>query len=132
MICIFRLGGNKRPDRSADGSWLDHQAWTKIVMAAGLGIIVYFTINREVSYETPLAKQKDFLNGKRSQNSLCAPAYKAEIKKLGNMGNEVYVAPSGDQISELFINFQNVYRRGAGGPSMTVWLRNPKYTNCSV
>ena len=82
----FRLGGNKRPDRSADGSWLDHQAWTKIVMAAGLGIIVYFTINREVSHETPLAKQKDFLNGKRSQNSLCAPSYKAEIKKLGNLG----------------------------------------------
>jgi len=23
---------NRRPERSADGSWLDHQAWTKIVM----------------------------------------------------------------------------------------------------
>ena len=53
-------------------------------MAAGLGIIVYFTINRPVSHETPLAKQKDFLNGKRSQNSLCAPAYKAEIKRLNS------------------------------------------------
>ena len=83
---LFRFGGNKRPDRSADGTWLDHQAWTKIVMAAGLGIIVYFTLNRPASHETPLAKSHEFLNGKRSQNSLCAPAFKTEIKKLGNLG----------------------------------------------
>ena len=74
----------KRPERTGDGTWLDHQAWTKIVMAGMIGIIVYFTIHRPTNQETPLARQSEFLNGKRSQNSLCPPSYKNEIQKLGN------------------------------------------------
>ena len=74
----------KRPERTGDGTWLDHQAWTKIVMAGMIGIIVYFTIHRPTNQETPLARQGEFLNGKRSQNSLCPPSYKNEIQKLGN------------------------------------------------
>lgn len=73
----------KRPERTGDGTWMDHQVWTKIVMGAALGIVLYFTITRPTSYETPLAKRSEFLNGKRSQNSLCAPSYKAEISKIG-------------------------------------------------
>lgn len=81
----------KRPERSADGTWLDHQAWTKIVMAGALGIVVYFALHRPTSHETPLAKRSEFLNGKRSQNSLCAPPYKAEIQKLGNESMSLFV-----------------------------------------
>ena len=74
----------RRPERTGDGTMLDHQAWTKIVMAGMVGIIVYFTIHQKTDHETPLAKQGEFLNGKRSQNSLCPPSYKTEIQKLGN------------------------------------------------
>ena len=74
----------KRPERTGDGTWLDHQAWTKIVMAGMIGIIVYFTIHRPANHETPLAKQSEFLNGKRSQNTVCPPSYKTEIQNLGN------------------------------------------------
>ena len=74
----------KRPERTGDGTWLDHQAWTKIVMAGMIGIIVYFTIHRPANHETPLAKQSEFLNGKRSQNTVCPPSYKNEIQNLGN------------------------------------------------
>lgn len=74
----------KRPERTGDGTWLDHQAWTKIVIAGMIGIIVYFTIHRPANHETPLAKQSEFLNGKRSQNTVCPPAYKVEIQNLGN------------------------------------------------
>ena len=75
----------RRPERTGDGTLLDHQAWTKIVMAGMVGIIVYVTIHQKTDHhETPLAKQSEFLNGKRSQNSLCPPSYKTEIKNLGN------------------------------------------------
>ena len=53
-------------------------------MAGMIGIIVYFTIHRPVNHETPLAKQSEFLNGKRSQNTVCPPSYKNEIQNLGN------------------------------------------------
>ena len=82
----------RRPERTGDGTLLDHQAWTKIVMAGMVGIIVYVTINQKTDHhETPLAKQSEFLNGKRSQNSLCPPSYKAEIKKLGNESKFVFL-----------------------------------------
>ena len=69
----------KRPERTGDGTWLDHQAWTKIVMAGMIGIIVYFTIHRPANHETPLAKQSEFLNGKRSQNT---PEFLKEGQRL--------------------------------------------------
>ena len=53
-------------------------------------IVVYFTMNKQGTYETPLAKRTEFLNGKRSQNSLCAPSYKEEIKRLGNESEFVF------------------------------------------
>ena len=34
--------------------------------------------------EVPLAKNSEFLNGKRSQVSMCAPIFKREIENLGN------------------------------------------------
>ena len=80
---FFRM--QKRPERSADGTWIDHQTWTKLVMAPMLGLVVYYSImNRHSSHETPLAKMSEFLEEKRSQASLCAPSYKREIESLGN------------------------------------------------
>ena len=51
-------------------------------MGAALGIIVYFTMNQKTSQETPLARRSEFLNGKRSQMTLCAPPFKREIENL--------------------------------------------------
>ena len=72
----------RRPERTADDRLLDHQTFTKIVMGAALGIIVYFTMNQKTSQETPLARRSEFLNGKRSQMTLCAPPFKREIENL--------------------------------------------------
>ena len=75
----------RRPERAAgNGVWLDHQAWTKIVMGACLGIIVYYQMQSKSNKEVPLAKNSEFLNGKRSQVSICAPIFKREIENLGN------------------------------------------------
>ena len=74
----------RRPERVGNGVWLDHQTWTKIVMGACLGIIVYFQMTSKSNKEVPLAKNSEFLNGKRSQVSMCAPIFKREIENLGN------------------------------------------------
>ena len=85
LIFLFSRMAGRRPERAAgNGVWLDHQAWTKIVMGACLGIIVYYQMQSKSNKEVPLAKNSEFLNGKRSQVSICAPIFKREIENLGN------------------------------------------------
>ena len=52
----------RRPERAAgNGVWLDHQAWTKIVMGACLGIIVYYQMQSKSNKEVPIAPRRKIL-----------------------------------------------------------------------
>jgi len=76
---------NKNPSLTGENSILPHAWWARIVMAASIAFIVYWTARPPVTY-TVMAKQGEVLNPKRYQNSLCAPSFKKEIENLGNGG----------------------------------------------
>lgn len=66
---------SKNQGLTGENSILPHAWWARVVMAASIAFIVYWT-----------AKQGEFLDPKRFQNSLCAPSFKREIEGLGNKG----------------------------------------------
>ena len=70
---------------SGENSVLPHAWWARIVMAASIAFIVYWTAKPSVTH-TVMAKQGEVLDPKRYQNSLCAPSFKREIENLGNKG----------------------------------------------
>ena len=80
-ICRF----SKNQGLSGENSILPHAWWARIVMAASIAFIVYWTAKPAVTH-TVMAKQGEVLDQKRYQNSLCAPSFKREIEGLGNRG----------------------------------------------
>ena len=80
-VCRF----SKNQGLSGENSILPHAWWARIVMAASIAFIVYWTAKPAVTH-TVMAKQGEVLEQKRYQNSLCAPSFKREIEGLGNRG----------------------------------------------
>jgi len=76
---------NKNRALTGENSVLPHAWWARIVMAASIAFIVYWTARPAITH-TVMAKQGEVLDPKRFQNSLCAPSFKREIENLGNKG----------------------------------------------
>ena len=77
---------NKNRALTGENSVLPHAWWARIVMAASIAFIVYWTARPAITH-TVMAKQGEVLDPKRFQNSLCAPSFKREIENLG--GNSI-------------------------------------------
>lgn len=80
METLFRLG--KRPERTADGSMISHQTFARGVMVLAVVVIVYWSGGSPA--KTIMAKRDTYIKDKVFQSMLCAPAYRREIKDLGN------------------------------------------------
>ena len=75
----------RKPQDTANDSFLPHKQFTKLVTLGCLVFVVYFTMHKD-SHEAVMARQSEVLGEKRALAALCAPAYKREIEALGNPG----------------------------------------------